>query len=208
MATPIDYPRTAGERGPELTTEEVDAAAARLAAHLVADPDALGWIEAKMAGAAWAEALEGDRWDLTNRWFKDVVKRAPTDPTAASVHFIGAGLEERLEAVARATLPFDRANALVNMQIVRGDGNPRGFAWITERDLAAFKAAGKAPAFGGTEQCYSVARAYVAASAAGRHSFSEYVARMTAPMAPAWLNEAFGLGLSGPETLRRPAADS
>jgi len=212
-AAPAATTASVAAAGVTLTAEEVQARVDDLAAWLEKDPNAMEWARLKVEGtsdeAAAAEVarLETARWDLTNRLLKPVVKAAIAEAFGRAAREYLASFPQ-LEAVVRATLPFDRANALLCMKLARDDPDcPRGFMWITEGDLRAYThprdtgVALGAPHFGDVVQTHSIAKAYVTVAdvtaSSPNAALCTYIRTMTRPMAPAWM----GLPLPGPETL-------
>lgn len=180
-----------------------------LLAWLEHDPDAVEWAAKMRAGDEHAKVLEQYRWKLTNCVLKPAVKNIqaaittvdPSDSYAFGAEvgrvwseYVAAfdepnaeGETATLAALLKATLPFDRANALFIMKIDRANPEcPAGFAWITEDDMDKYK-----PKFQDKDQFHSCAKAYV--EVALNHpdpAVRAYVRDMTRCMVPSWMKRA------------------
>jgi hypothetical protein len=168
-----------------------------LAAWLETDPWAKEWAKGALAGDARAAELGALRAAVTNQFLKPFVKAMPEDPDAARAWLA----QVDVLGLVKATLPFDRANAVFVMKIDRTDeACPRGFLWVTDAalaklnaELAEFKAQPvqwtnsvlSLP----TAQRPSVASAYVRMQGLGSPELDEYLRLLTETAAPEWLHK-------------------
>jgi len=192
----------AAESMEELTEQEMYLKMSRLHGWLATDAYAMEWARLKIEGtgpdtelAAAVKSIEKDRWDLTNRKLKKVMKAADaTVPMDQETH-------EQMCQLALATLPFDRANALVCMKIVRNDpACPNGFLWSTESFLQNMPEQTKPRWMETKQEMASVSSAYekLLVGLVGDAAIAYAIASYIEPMAPKWLNETYGMHLPTP----------